>query len=130
MNQPRNNLGFSRRQLLKYSGLGAAAVAGSSFLTACGGDDGDGGSGGGGGPQGSGGILIHGATGGGSKDTLDPHQPVTAADIARVNNLYEPLLFWNNNYELEPALAESVEASADAITWTCLLYTSPSPRDS
>ena len=119
MNHPRNNLGFSRRQLLKYSGLGAAAVAGSSFLAACGGDDGGGnGSNGGGGPQGSGGILIHGATGGGSKDTLDPHQPVTAADIARVNNLYEPLLFWNNNYELEPALAESVEASADGITWT------------
>ena len=33
MNQiPRRNLEFSRRQLLKYSGLGVAAVAGSSFL--------------------------------------------------------------------------------------------------
>jgi peptide/nickel transport system substrate-binding protein len=118
VNQPRNGIpGFSRRQLLKYSGLGAAAVAGSSFLTACGGDD-DGGGGGGGGPQSSGGILIHGATGGGSKDTLDPHAPVTAADIARCNNLFEPLLFWNNDYELEPALAESVEPSADAVTWT------------
>ena len=50
----------------------------------CGGDDGGGGGGGGGGPQSAGGQLIHGATGGGSKDTLDPHQPVTAADIARV----------------------------------------------
>src|SRR3954453_16073947 len=98
VNQPRNNPGFSRRQLLKYSGIGAAAVAGSSFLAACGGSDESGG-GGGGGPQSSGGILIHGATGGGSKDTIDPPQPVTAADIARVNNLYEPLLFWNNNYE-------------------------------
>jgi peptide/nickel transport system substrate-binding protein len=113
----KGNLGFSRRQLFKYSGLGVAAVAGSSFLTACGGDD-NGGGGSGGGPQNTGGILIHGATGGGSKDTLDPHQPVQAADIARCNNLYEPLLFWNNNYELEPALAESVEASADAVTWT------------
>jgi peptide/nickel transport system substrate-binding protein len=119
VNHPRNSLGFSRRQLLKYSGLGAAAVAGSGFLTACGGDDdGGGGGGGGGGPQNSGGRLVHGATGGGSKDTLDPHQPVTAADIARCCNLYEPLLFWNNNYELEPALAESVEPSADAVTWT------------
>lgn len=120
MNQnTRRNREISRRQLLRYSGLGVAAVAGSSFLAACGGDDeGGGGGGGGGGPQRSGGILIHGATGGGSKDTLDPHQPVTAADIARCNNLYEPLLFWNNNYELEPALAESVEASADAVTWT------------
>jgi peptide/nickel transport system substrate-binding protein len=94
-------------------------VAGSSFLAACGGDDGGNGNGnGGGGPQGSGGILIHGATGGGSKDTLDPHAPVTNPDIARVSNLYEPLLFWNSNYELEPALAESIEGSADAATWT------------
>jgi peptide/nickel transport system substrate-binding protein len=100
--------------------LGAAAVGGSSFLAACGGDSSSGGGGGngGGGPQGSGGVLIHGATGGSSKDTLDPHAPVTAADIARVNNLYEPLLFWNSNYELEPALAESVEGSEDAKTWT------------
>ncbi len=119
MNQdPRRNLEFSRRQLLRYSGAGIAAVAGSSFLAACGGGGGNGGSGGSGGEQRSGGILIHGATGGGSKDTLDPHQPVTNPDIARVNNLYEPLLFWNNNYELEPALAESVESSSDARTWT------------
>jgi peptide/nickel transport system substrate-binding protein len=119
VNQPRIGLpGMSRRQLLRYSGIGAAAVAGSSFLTACGGDDSGGSGGGGGGPQKSGGQLIHGATGGGAKDTIDPHQPVTAADIARVCNLYEPLLFWNNNYELEPALAESVTASSDAKTWT------------
>ncbi|MBD3915872.1 ABC transporter substrate-binding protein [Nocardioides hwasunensis] len=62
--------------------------------------------------------MVHGATGGGAKDTLDPHQPVTAADIARCLNLYEPLLIWDNNYELQPALAESVEPSKDAITWT------------
>src|SRR5205085_11085575 len=85
----------SRRQLLRYSGIGVAAVAGSSFLAACGGDDGGSGSGGSGGSQKTGGVLIHGATGGGSKDTIDPHQPVQAADIARVCNLYEPLLFWN-----------------------------------
>ena len=95
--------------------------AGSSLLAACGGDDDGGGGGGGGGPQGSGGILIHGATGGSSKDTLDPHAPVTNPDIARVSNLYEPLLFWDNNYKLEPALAESVEPSKDAKTWTIKL---------
>ena len=43
---------------------------------------------------------------------------MTTLDIARVSNLYEPLLFWNNNYELEPALAESVESSADGTKWT------------
>lgn len=121
MNQnPDRSAEISRRQLLKYSGLGVAAVAGTSFLTACG-DDGGGGGGGGGGQQSAGGILIHGATGGGSKDTLDPHAPVTNPDIARVCNLYEPLLFWNNNYEIEPALAESVESSKDGTTWTVKL---------
>jgi peptide/nickel transport system substrate-binding protein len=112
----RRHLEISRRQLLRYSGVSAAAVAGSGFLAACGGDDGGGG--GGGGAQGTGGILIHGATGGGSKDTLDPHAPVTNPDIARASNLYEPLLFWNSNYELEPAIAESIEGSKDATTWT------------
>jgi len=113
---------LSRRQFFQYSGLAAAAVAGSGVLASCGGDDsggsGGGGGGGGGGQQNSGGVLIHGATGGGAKDTIDPHQPVQAADIARVCNLYEPLLFWNNNYELEAALAESVEPSKDAKSWT------------
>ena len=120
MNQdPRRNLEISRRQLLRYTGAGVAAFAGSSFLAACGGDGGsDGGDGSSGGPQSSGGILIHGATGGGAKDTIDPHQPVTNPDIARVNNLFEPLLIWNNDFELEPALAESVEPSSDAKTWT------------
>ena len=118
--QERRTYLMSRRQLLRYSGISAAAVAGSGFLAACGGDDGGGGGSGGsgGGAQGSGGLLIHGATGGGSKDTLDPHAPVTNPDIARVSNLYEPLLFWNNDYELEPALAESIEGSSDATTWT------------
>jgi peptide/nickel transport system substrate-binding protein len=114
---PRRHLELSRRQLLRYTGIGVAAATGSSFLSACGGGGGGGGEGGGT-SQSSGGTLIHGATGGGSKDTLDPHQPVTNPDIARVCNLYEPLLIWNNDYELEPALAESVEASSDAKTWT------------
>ncbi|GAA1479424.1 ABC transporter substrate-binding protein [Nocardioides aestuarii] len=119
MNQnSRRQLEISRRQLLRYTGVSAAAIAGSSLLAACGGDDGGGGGGTGGGAQGTGGILIHGATGGGSKDTLDPHAPVTNPDIARVSNLFEPLFFWNSAYELEPALAESIEGSKDATTWT------------
>ncbi len=46
---------------------------------------------------------------------------MTAPDIARVNNLYEPLLFWDDNYRIAPALAESVTPSADAKTWTVKL---------
>jgi peptide/nickel transport system substrate-binding protein len=106
---------FSRRQVFQYSGLAAAAVGGASLLQGCGSDD-DGGGGGG-----SGGRLIHGATGGSSKDTLDAHGPVTNPDIARVSNLFEPLLFWDNEYKVSPGLAEQVVPSSDALTWTVTL---------
>src|SRR3954453_3274639 len=110
--------GFSRRQVLRYSGVAAAGVAGAGSLAACGGGSSDGGTSG---PQKTGGTLTHGATGGSNKDTLDAHSPVTNPDIARTFNLYEPLLIWNNQYRLAPALAESVEPSADALTWTVKL---------
>ncbi len=110
--------GHSRRQIFRYTGLAALALGSSELLAACGTDSGS--SGGGGKPQ-AGGVLVHGATGGSGKDTLDAHRPVTAPDIARINALYEPLLFWDNDYRLAPALAESVESSADALTWTITL---------
>lgn len=62
--------------------------------------------------------LVHGATGGGLKDTLDPHFPVTVPDIARVRQLYEPLLRYNPAFEVEHALAESVEHNPDGTEWT------------
>src|SRR5680860_745583 len=105
---------FSRRQLFQYSGLAVAAVGSSQLLAACGSDSDGGGSK-------TGGLLIHGATGGSSKDTLDAHAPVTNPDIARVSNLFEPLLFWDSDYALAPALAEQVVPSADALTWTITL---------
>ncbi len=108
---------LSRRQVLRYSGVAAAGVAGAGSLAACGG----GSSGGTSGPQKTGGILTHGATGGSSKDSLDAHSVVTNPDIARVFNLYEPLLIWDNDYRIAPALAESVESSKDALTWTVKL---------
>ena len=104
---------LSRRRLLQYSGLAAAGMAGLGTLSACGGTAPVRA----GGPQKYGGVLVHGATGGSSKDTIDPHSPVTNPDIARVCNLYEPLLFWDYDYKIAPALAESVEPSKDARTW-------------
>lgn len=110
---------ISRREVLRYSGLAAAGVAGAATLDACGSSS----------PsttaptgaQKSGGTLVHGATGGSSKDTLDAHRPVTNPDIARIFNLYEPLLIWDNNYRMAPGLAESVTSSSDALTWTVKL---------
>ncbi len=116
----RGQHGFSRRQVLRYSGVAAAGVAGAGSLAACGGGS-DGGGGGNAGPQKTGGILTHGATGGSNKDSLDAHRPVTNPDIARCLNLYEPLLIWDNDYRLAPAIAESVESSTDALTWTVKL---------
>jgi peptide/nickel transport system substrate-binding protein len=111
--------GFSRRTVFKFTGATALAVGGTEFLAACGSDSKS--TGGSSGPQKSGGQIIHGATGGSSKDTLDAHRPVTNADIARCFNLYEPLLIWDNDYRIAPGLAESVEPSADAKTWTVKL---------
>ena len=107
---------FSRRQVFQYSGIAAAAVGGASLLEALRVRLGGGGGGGG-----TGGILVHGATGGSAKDTLDAHRPVQNADIARCFQLYEPLLYWDHDYEVQSAVAESVTPSADAKTWTIKL---------
>jgi len=109
---------LSRRQVLRLGAAAALGVVGMGALGSCAGvpDKPAAGT-----PQKRGGIFMHGATGGGLKDSLDPHFPVTNPDIARVNNLYEPLLFWNEKYELEPALAESVEVGKDALVWTATL---------
>src|ERR1700754_164929 len=69
-------------------------------------------------PQLRGGSYSHGATGGGLKDTLEPYFPVTNPDIARCIQLYEPLLRWNANYEIEPSVAESVTPNGDNTQWT------------
>ena len=106
---------FSRRTLFKASGVAAAAVGSADMLAACGSSSSSSGK------AQSGGTLIHGATGGSSKDTLDAHRPVQNADIARCFQLYEPLLYWDDNYQVQSAVAESVTPSADAMTWTVKL---------
>ncbi|GMA41279.1 ABC transporter substrate-binding protein [Mobilicoccus caccae] len=65
--------------------------------------------------------LVHGATGGGLKDSLDPHFPVTIPDIARVRQLYESLYRFTPDYRIEPALAEEITPNADATQWTIRL---------
>src|ERR1700710_1257565 len=119
MSSVSENNNLSRRTLFKASGVTAAAVGGSGLLAACGG--GSSGGSGSGGSGGSGGTLIHGTSGGSSKDTLDAHSPVQSADISRTYQLYEPLLYWDHDYKVQSAVAESVEPSADAKTWTIKL---------
>lgn len=111
-------LEMSRREALRLASAGVASLAGLGLTAGCGSVPAPAPANA---PRRRGGVYSHGATGGGLKDTLDPHFPVTNPDIARCFNLYEPLLRWNNDYEVEPALAESIEPSDDALTWTVRL---------
>ena len=105
----------SRRDLLRLS---AAGIVGVSSLSACAAVPGKPAADA---PKVRGGVLSLGATGGGLKDSLDPHFPVTSPDIARVLQLYEPLLRWNSDYKIESSVAESIEPSADGKQWTIRL---------
>lgn len=109
---------LSRRDVFRLSAVTALGTAGLGAAAGCGAvpakpDPSA--------PQKRGGVFSHGATGGGLEDTLDPHFPVTNPDIARVNNLYEPLLFWDDEYEIQPALATAVTSNPDATEWTIRL---------
>jgi peptide/nickel transport system substrate-binding protein len=102
---------FTRRNFLAVTGVALlAAGCGSTFTAAAPA-----------GPPRSGGTLRVGVTGGGASDTLDPHSPATNPDIARVINLYEPLLVRDHDYQLEMLVAQSLTSSPDARTWTAVL---------
>ena len=68
-----------------------------------------------------GGRLLVGSAGGGAKDKLDPHAPVSNPDIARVFALYEPLAERDQNYEFRMVLAEEITGNATADVWTVRL---------
>lgn len=97
---------LSRRNLLQAGATGAVLAA-TGVLSGCAADVGADGT-----------QLVHGATGGSLKDSLDPHHPVTVPDIARVRSLYETLIRYSAEYELEPGLAESWEPNAEGTVWT------------
>ncbi len=108
----------SRRDVLKLGMVAAAGVVGLTGLSACAAVPGkpDQTK-----PQLRGGSYSHGSTGGGLKDTLEPYFPVTNPDIARCLQLYEPLLRWNAQYEIEPSVAESVTPNRDNTVWAIRL---------
>jgi peptide/nickel transport system substrate-binding protein len=65
-----------------------------------------------------GGALRVGVVGGSAKDTLDAHSPVTHPDEARAIQLYETLASYDTDHKVQMALAESIESSTDAKSWT------------
>lgn len=66
----------------------------------------------------AGGNLRVGIVGGSAKDSLDAHSPVTHPDQARVIQLYDTLVSYDNDHKVQMALADKVTPSADATTWT------------
>ncbi|MBA2738569.1 MAG: ABC transporter substrate-binding protein [Nocardioidaceae bacterium] len=111
---------LTRRDVLRGLALGTGAVVAPSWLTACSASEPVGGTateGSAGQPK-RGGSLRMGAAGGGPSDSVDAHKPVTKPDIARVHQLYEPLLIRDNAFKLVPVVAESVEPNGDLTVWT------------
>src|ERR1700712_4254149 len=102
----------SRRGLM----MGAGGVVAAGGLAACGGGSAPAPAGGtdtasaAGSPK-KGGTFRLGVTGGGSKDIMDGQNIVTKPDQARLVSAFEPLLEFDDNYQLQPTgLAESVTA--------------------
>lgn len=115
-----SNAGPNRREFLRYVAAGTTALGAGAVATGC--------ARGAvrkapvpSGPPKYGGRLRVGIVGGSSKDSLDAHAPVTHPDQARVFQLYDTLLRFNEDYRVEPALAESVESDPQALTWTIRL---------
>jgi peptide/nickel transport system substrate-binding protein len=63
-------------------------------------------------------VAFLGAT---TSETLDPHKGVVQVDFARALALFEPLVEMQADASIKNALAESVEANADATEWTIRL---------
>ena len=114
---------FTRRKLLG----GAAVLAGASALgpvvSACGSTD----SGSDPSPSASsagpkkGGSLTSGITTGSAKDSFDPHALAYEPEIAAGFQLYNGLMAYSPDYQLEKVLAEEVTPNADATVWTVTL---------
>lgn len=69
----------------------------------------------------SGGVLRVGVTGGGSKDSLDAHNPTNNPDIARVIALNSSLATYDTNHKVVMALASSITGNKNATEWTITL---------
>jgi peptide/nickel transport system substrate-binding protein len=114
---------WNRRQFLKTSALGVTLAGVGGTLAACGSSSGSqpSASGSGGSPK-HGGTLTLGSSGGGPSDTLDPQDWSNNTDQMRVNQLFDPLVWINNQGETELVLAESITPNANGTEWTITIH--------
>jgi len=68
-----------------------------------------------------GGILTYAITDSANTESLDPMATSYTSDSLICGALYEGVVKYNDNWEIENVLAESVEANADASEWTVTL---------
>lgn len=73
------------------------------------------------GPPKRGGRLRAAFSGGGSSETLDPHETSLYIEIARSKALYDKLADYGSDMSPQPRLAEGWESSADLRTWRITL---------
>lgn len=115
--------GITRREALRGAAAGGAVLLGGGLLSACGVDpaviavsspEPKG-------PIKSGGNLIVGSTGGGAQDSIDAHFATSDPDIARLNQLYEPLAVRDADFNLQLLLAESITPEKKPDVWTARL---------
>lgn len=105
-------MGTTRRDMLKYLGLGMAGAVTLGSVAACGSPQTTGGVAPSGPPR-RGGSLTIGASGGASTDVLDPHSGLTNTDWPRLKALYEPLISMDRTGKnVEYVLAESITPDA------------------
>lgn len=114
------NIHVSRRGFVTTMGLGVGALAIPGLLAACSPIESAGPNPAAGKPT-YGGSLRVGLFGGSAKDSLDALRAVTEADMARSIQLFDTLLTHDDDFNVQPGLAEEVEGSADATEWTIRL---------
>lgn len=113
--------GLSRRSVLRFGLASTFAVSASGLLVACGADGTSPNPDGGVGPARKGGLLTVGMMSEGDLEAIDPWVYLGTTGYLRVINLYDTLFQFDDDLVLQPALAESAEASADKMTWTFTL---------
>src|ERR1700733_13194310 len=120
---------MSRRTLLENTAKGGVALGAGTLLASCGGSSSSsssttsasGQSSSSSGAPKHGGTLHAGLTGGSSSDTVDPNLLVNNTDYARVQNIYEALVWLHADATPYFRLAEEMTPNQDATVWTIRL---------